>query len=125
MNLREKAQQLASRPYVVAVRLEETTDNEPTYVARSPELEGCIAQGETVEEAVKNLQEARVDYIESLLEDGLPVPAPYHLATTTTTAFESVTFEATYSRKDDSTRKLTLDPIYPSKRESNELVLSS
>ncbi|MBL1135889.1 MAG: type II toxin-antitoxin system HicB family antitoxin [Chloroflexi bacterium] len=46
------------------------------FLARNPELEGCMAQGETPEAAQSNLLEARIDYIYFLLEDGLPVPDP-------------------------------------------------
>lgn len=46
------------------------------YSAEHPDLEGCIAQGETAEEAVTSLDEARELWIETRLEDGLPVPQP-------------------------------------------------
>jgi predicted RNase H-like HicB family nuclease len=46
-------------------------------IAFHPELEGCIAQGETPEEAKRNLDILRVEWIESLLEDGLEVPEPF------------------------------------------------
>ena len=85
MNPREEAVKLAERPYFEKIVLDETTDGEPIFVAYSPELEGCIAQGDTVEEARKNLSEARVDCIQSLLEDGLPVPDPADISPTTTT----------------------------------------
>ena len=44
------------------------------WVAECPSLPGCISQGATREEAVKNIREAIVLYIEALEEDGLPVP---------------------------------------------------
>ena len=44
------------------------------YVVYCPALEGCVSQGETREEALKNIREAMEVYIEALLEDGLPVP---------------------------------------------------
>ncbi len=74
--LRDEAIRLADTPYSTMVALDETTDGEPIYVALNPELEGCVSQGDTVEEAVNNLGDARIDYIESLLEDGLSVPDP-------------------------------------------------
>jgi predicted RNase H-like HicB family nuclease len=82
-NLREKAKRLAELPYSVEVAKDETTDGEPVYLARIPELEGCIAQGETIEQAVEDLHQAKIDYIQSLLEDGLPVPKPALRATRT------------------------------------------
>lgn len=46
------------------------------YLASNPELPGCMSQGETPDEAVDNLRDARALYIRSLLEDGLDVPEP-------------------------------------------------
>jgi predicted RNase H-like HicB family nuclease len=45
------------------------------WVADCPSLPGCISQAETREDAVKNIKEAIELYIESLEEDGLPVPS--------------------------------------------------
>ena len=47
---------------------------ESGYVAYAPALRGCVSQGETREEALRNIKEAIGVYIEVLLEDGLPVP---------------------------------------------------
>lgn len=44
------------------------------WVAECPSLPGCICQGETREEAINNVREAIELYIETLEEDGLPVP---------------------------------------------------
>ncbi len=48
--------------------------NEGGYVAAVPALPGCVSQGRTKREAIKNIREAIEVYIEALLEDGLPVP---------------------------------------------------
>ncbi len=48
--------------------------HESGFVARCPVLRGCVSQGRTRREARKNLKEAMTAYIESLIEDGLPVP---------------------------------------------------
>jgi len=45
------------------------------WVAECPSLAGCISQGETREEAIKNIKEAIEGYILALQDDGLPVPA--------------------------------------------------
>ena len=58
------------------VSLDETTEGEKIYIAKTLELPGCISQGKTADEALVNLSEAREDYILSLLEDGLPIPQP-------------------------------------------------
>lgn len=40
-----------------------------------PSLPGCATQGETMEEAIANIKEALELYIQSLKEDGLPIPS--------------------------------------------------
>lgn len=47
---------------------------ESGYVAFCPMLRGCVAEGRTEKMAVANLQRAMEDYIECLVEDGIPVP---------------------------------------------------
>ncbi len=47
------------------------------YFAQLPDLPGCISEGETIEEAVRNLEEAKRGWIEACLEDGLEVPSPH------------------------------------------------
>jgi len=47
---------------------------ESGYVAICPALPGCVSQGRTKRETLKNIKEAIEIYIEALLEDGLPVP---------------------------------------------------
>ena len=39
------------------------------YYARCPELKGCQSQGDTLEEAMRNIQEAIELYLETLPED--------------------------------------------------------
>jgi predicted RNase H-like HicB family nuclease len=45
------------------------------WVAECSSLPGCVSQGETREEAIRNIREAIQLYVETLVEDGLPVPA--------------------------------------------------
>ena len=47
---------------------------ESGFVAYCPALKGCVSQGRTRKEALKNIKEAMEAYVEALLEDGLPVP---------------------------------------------------
>jgi predicted RNase H-like HicB family nuclease len=44
------------------------------WVAECPSLPGCISQGESREDAVRNIREAIDLYIEALEDDKLPVP---------------------------------------------------
>jgi len=46
---------------------------ESGYVAYAPALKGCVSQGKTKEEALKNIKEAMKVYVEAILEDGLPI----------------------------------------------------
>lgn len=78
-NLHQEAIRLANRPYTTIVFLDKTTDGDSIYVALNPELEGCVSQGNTPDEARQNLTEARIDFIFFLLEDGLQIPEPMFL----------------------------------------------
>ena len=44
------------------------------YHVFCPVLPGCHTQSETIEEGIANVREAISLYIQSLVEDGLPVP---------------------------------------------------
>ncbi|MCH8185654.1 MAG: type II toxin-antitoxin system HicB family antitoxin [Chloroflexi bacterium] len=44
------------------------------YSAYSPDLPGCIATGDTREQAEQNMHEAVRMHVEGLLEDDLPIP---------------------------------------------------
>lgn len=46
------------------------------YFVHHPDLEGCMSQGETPDEAVANLNEARELWIEGRHEQGLAIPLP-------------------------------------------------
>lgn len=112
-NLREQARKLAARPYTVKVVVDDSVSDEPLYLALNPELEGCMAQGETIEQAKAYLEEFRVNYIEHLLKHGLPVPDPAPVATVTsgtkaqsayglTLRVQSHTFEGVFGKPADS-----------------------
>lgn len=44
------------------------------WVAECPSLPGCLSQGKTREQALRNIREAIDLYVETLKDDGLPVP---------------------------------------------------
>jgi predicted RNase H-like HicB family nuclease len=50
------------------------------YSAYCPDLTGCIATGETKEEAEQNIRDAIRLHIEGLREDNLPVPGSNAMA---------------------------------------------
>ena len=62
---------------------------EPTetgYSAFSPDLDGCVAAGATVEEVERRIHEAIEFHIEGLRSEGLEVPQPKTRATYVTVA---------------------------------------
>ena len=51
-------------------------DEDRMFVAEVPSLPGCISQGATRDEALRNIREAIEGYLESLKAHGEPVPPP-------------------------------------------------
>jgi predicted RNase H-like HicB family nuclease len=51
-------------------------EKEGGYSAEILEFPGCFSQGETAEEAVKNLEDAARNWIAAALEQGLKIPEP-------------------------------------------------
>ncbi len=51
-------------------------DEDGVFVVEVPALPGCISQGNTREEALRNIQEAIAAYLESLRAHGEPIPPP-------------------------------------------------
>jgi predicted RNase H-like HicB family nuclease len=82
-DIEKRAEELAARPYSEVVFRDRTTTGGYMYVALTPELEGCMVQGETLEEAKANLRLFRIDYIQHLLENNLPIPDPAWMLTET------------------------------------------
>lgn len=82
MDIRSKAEKLANRSYFIMTSIEETTDGQPIHFARVLEMDGCFGQGNTRDLAIADLRLAMADYIESLLEDNLPVPEPTRVDST-------------------------------------------
>jgi antitoxin HicB len=74
-NIEKELKHYASLPYSVIV--EQWNDGEGSYwVARIAELPHCLMHADTPEEAVKEIQEVKIDWIKSNLERGLPIPEP-------------------------------------------------
>ena len=57
--------------YAVAIE-----KGERNYSAYVPDLPGCVAVGETLEEATAEIREAIEFHLEGMREDGLPIPKP-------------------------------------------------
>ncbi len=54
------------------------SEREGGYSVFVPELSSVATQGETIEEARANAQEAIEGYLEVMHEDGLPIPLVHH-----------------------------------------------
>jgi antitoxin HicB len=60
-----------------AVRIERLAENDGGgYLAIVPDLPGCMSDGETPEEALKNVQDAIASWIEAAKEWKLDIPQP-------------------------------------------------
>ncbi len=53
--------------------IEKANGNYSTYV---PDLPGCVATGDTVEDVEFQIREAIQVHLDGLREDGLPIPEP-------------------------------------------------
>ncbi len=49
-------------------------DEDGMFIAECPSLPGCISQGKTRQEAVKNIRDAIEGYLESLKKHNEPIP---------------------------------------------------
>ena len=50
--------------------------NDNIYIASVPELSGCMAHGNTQEDAMREIKIALELWIEELIESGLEIPQP-------------------------------------------------
>lgn len=49
------------------------------YVASFPDLPGCLTVGDTIEETIKNAEDAKRAWFEAAIEDGLAINEPNDL----------------------------------------------
>ena len=66
--------------YKLSVVFEKDKDG---YFAFCPELQGCYAQGDTIEEATQNIQDAIKLHIKDRLDAGEEIPQPDSVSFTT------------------------------------------
>lgn len=50
--------------------------DEGGYVIALPELPGCLSTGETIEEAIENIKDAKKVWLDLMIEDGREIPLP-------------------------------------------------
>jgi predicted RNase H-like HicB family nuclease len=55
-------------------------NGDSNFSAYVPDLPGCVSTGATIEEAERNIREAIELHLAGMREDGLPIPAPSHVA---------------------------------------------
>ncbi len=70
--LESKAKKFLDKPYARIL----IPNEDGTYTAEMLEFTGCITEGETPQEAIKNLESAALSWIQINLEKGRPIPAP-------------------------------------------------
>ncbi|MCY3936532.1 MAG: type II toxin-antitoxin system HicB family antitoxin [Anaerolineaceae bacterium] len=71
-----EAKRYAAQPYSVEYDIDDLPDGTTVITAYHPELPGCMSDGLSKEEAVENLADARLMYIEHLLKFNVPIPEP-------------------------------------------------
>lgn len=72
LRIDEKIAELMASPY----RRELIPNEDGTWFARIAELEGCMTEGETVADAIANLEDAMREWLRVQLEDGESIPEP-------------------------------------------------
>lgn len=63
------------KKYTVQVLIEQ--DEDGTYVASCPGLEGCYSQGDTFEEAMENIRDVILMCLRELVEEQKPIDLKY------------------------------------------------
>ena len=51
-------------------------DEDGVFVSKIPQLPGCISQGDTREDAITNISDAVLGYMDSLKKHGESIPVP-------------------------------------------------
>ena len=71
-----KIEEYLKKPY----KIELIPDmEEGGYAVSCPELPGCISCGDTIEEAMANIEDAKAAWLNVALEDGMAIPEPENL----------------------------------------------
>ena len=71
-------EKIMSHPYRYLIVIERADDG--GYGAWAPDLPGCVALGDTVEETERSMREAIAFHLEGMREDGQPIPEPSKVA---------------------------------------------
>ena len=68
-----KLRRPSARDYEIII---DWSDEDECYVVKIPDLAGCMCHGNTREEAARNAGDAIEFYLDTLEEDGRPIPQP-------------------------------------------------
>ncbi len=63
--LKQTIEKHLESPYTFTVSQDTDKDGEPYFYVQVNELPGCISDGKTAEEALKNIKDAMYDWIET------------------------------------------------------------
>lgn len=59
---------------------EDRSEGDTSYVLCFPDLPGCMTAGNTIEDAVRNSEDAKENWLMAALEDGIQIPEPHAAA---------------------------------------------
>ncbi|MBQ8280259.1 MAG: type II toxin-antitoxin system HicB family antitoxin [Roseburia sp.] len=72
----KKIEKYLGMPY----KIELTPDmEEGGYAVSCPELPGCVSCGDTLEEAMANIEDAKLAWLTAAIEEGISIPEPENL----------------------------------------------
>ena len=62
---------------VLPYSMEFTPDtDEGGYIVSFPDLKGCLTSGETIDDAVRNAEDAKREWLAAAIESGIEIPVP-------------------------------------------------
>jgi len=70
--MKRSTREILNRPYARIL----VPDNDGTYTAEILEFPGCYGEGDTAEEALKDLEQAAASWIEAAIKQGQEIPEP-------------------------------------------------
>lgn len=65
-------EKLVASPHEILI----VSDGEGGFIASIPSLPGCLSCGETQDEAMQNVMDAKCAWITAAIEDGIAIPDP-------------------------------------------------
>jgi len=81
-------------PWKTITKPDELTTGEPCYMAYNLDLSGCMAHGESIEEAIEMLTEVRREYLKTLIESNLEIPLQWLEPVEQSSSFSSASFSS-------------------------------